>query len=67
MPDDKSKRDFRDRVRVSEDEEYELEHFARTNGITVEQTRELIKKHGNSRDVLEIAAKEVRRVADKAK
>jgi hypothetical protein len=42
MTDDKSKRDFRDRDRVSGEEEYEVEHFARQNGITVEQTRQLI-------------------------
>lgn len=29
MADDKSKRDFRDRNRVSADEDYELEYFAR--------------------------------------
>ena len=61
MTDDKSKRDFRDRDRVSGEEEYEVEHFARQNGITVEQTRQLIQRHGNSREVLEIAAKELRR------
>ena len=53
MTDDKSKRDFRDRDRVSSDEDYEVEHSARGNGITVEQTRELIQRHGNSREALD--------------
>ena len=61
MTDDKSKRDFRDRNKVSGDEGYEVEHFARENGITVEQTRELILKHGNNREILKIAAQEVHR------
>ncbi len=49
MTDDKSKRDFRDRDRVSAGEEYEVRHFAEQNGITMEQAHDLIKKHGNSR------------------
>lgn len=61
MVDDKSKRDFRDRDRVSESEEYEVRHFAEQNGITMEQTRELIRLHGNSRIRLAAAAAELRR------
>ena len=60
MADDKSKRDFRDRNRVSAAEEYEVEHFAQRNGITVEQTLALIRTHGNDRDRLTEAAKAFR-------
>ncbi|WP_032904830.1 DUF3606 domain-containing protein [Mesorhizobium sp. LNJC391B00] len=46
MADDKSKRDFRDRDRVSADEDYEVEYFATKTGITPQQVKELIAKHG---------------------
>ncbi|WP_348627147.1 DUF3606 domain-containing protein [Mesorhizobium sp. WSM2561] len=38
MADDKSKRDFRDPNRVSADEDYELEYFARENGVTTSRS-----------------------------
>ena len=46
MADDKTKRDFRDRDRVSADEDYEVRYFAKQHRITPEQVRELIRKHG---------------------
>lgn len=61
MVDDKSKRDFRDRDRVSGAEDYEVEHFAQQNGLTPQQVRNLIAKHGNSRAVL---AEEARRLRE---
>ncbi|MER9702174.1 DUF3606 domain-containing protein [Mesorhizobium sp. M0146] len=60
MADDKSKRDFRDRDRVSADEDYEVEYFAKKAGITPQQVRELIAKHGNQRETLEREAKALR-------
>ncbi len=57
MADDKSKRDFRDRNRVSADEDYEVQYFADKNGITPAQVRNLIAKHGNDRETLERAVK----------
>ncbi|RUV30169.1 MAG: DUF3606 domain-containing protein [Mesorhizobium sp.] len=57
MADDKTKRDFRDRNRVSADEDYEVDHFAKSNGITPEQVRDLIRRHGNERATLEREAK----------
>ncbi|CCV05613.1 conserved hypothetical protein [Mesorhizobium metallidurans STM 2683] len=57
---DKSKRDFRDRDRVSADEDYEVEYFASKTGITPQQVRELIAKHGNSRATLEQEAQALR-------
>ncbi|MES0073317.1 DUF3606 domain-containing protein [Mesorhizobium sp. M0058] len=61
MVDDKSKRDFRDRDRVSADEDYEVEYFATKAGITPQQVRELIAKHGNQRETLEREAKALRK------
>ena len=60
MADDKSKRDFRDRDRVSAKEDYELRHFAEQNGLTTEQARELIRQHGNDREALTAAARKLR-------
>jgi hypothetical protein len=53
MTDDPTKKDNRDRNRISADEEYEVRYFAEEHGITVEQARELIRMHGNDREVLE--------------
>ncbi|TIT02493.1 DUF3606 domain-containing protein [Mesorhizobium sp.] len=57
MADDKSKRDFRDRNKVSSDDDYEVNFFALQNNITPEQVRELIRKHGSDRATLTEAAK----------
>ena len=56
MADDKGKRDYRDRDRVSADEDYEVQYFAEQNGITPQQVRDLIKKMGNDRKTLIEAA-----------
>lgn len=61
MVDDKSKRDQRDRSRVSGSERYEVEYFAREAGISPEQARELIQKHGNDRETLMREAKKLDR------
>lgn len=60
MADDKTKRDFRDRDRVSADEDYEVRHFANKVGLTVQQVRNLIKQHGNDRKTLEREAEKLR-------
>ncbi|MEI8698141.1 DUF3606 domain-containing protein [Mesorhizobium sp. ISC15] len=52
MADDKTKRDFRDRNRVSADENYEVEYFALEMGITPDQVRDLIRTIGNNRAAL---------------
>ena len=49
MTDDKSKRGERDRSRVAAGEDFEVEYFARQAGITPEQARTLIRRHGNDR------------------
>ncbi|MER8377522.1 DUF3606 domain-containing protein [Mesorhizobium sp. M1406] len=57
MADDKGKRDFRYRQRVSGDEQYQVGYFASKFGRTIPKVRELIKKHGNDRGTLERDAK----------
>jgi hypothetical protein len=60
MADDKTKRDFRDRDRVSGDEEYEVKYFAKLNRITPDEVRELIREHGNDRKTLTREARKLR-------
>ncbi|TIP26401.1 MAG: DUF3606 domain-containing protein [Mesorhizobium sp.] len=60
MADDKSKRDFRDRDRVSAGDDYEIEFFAQQNGISADQVRQLIKNKGNDRATLAEAARALR-------
>jgi hypothetical protein len=57
MADDKSRTDGRDRAKVAGDEEYEVGYLASSTGISLDQARELIERHGNNREVLEAAAK----------
>ncbi|MEQ1956029.1 DUF3606 domain-containing protein [Mesorhizobium yinganensis] len=57
MADDPGKRDFRDRSRVSAEQEHEVRYFAEQAQITVAQARELIRKHGNDRETLMLEAK----------
>ena len=59
MSDDKTKADGRDRSRVSASDDYEVQDFAQKHGITTEQARELIERHGNDREELERAASRV--------
>lgn len=60
MADDRTKRDFRDRERVSADQDYEVRYFAKQHRITPEQVRELITQHGNARKTLEREARKLR-------
>jgi hypothetical protein len=50
MSDDKSKVGQQDRSRVSGSEPYEVEYFGQKHGLTQEQARETIEKHGPSRE-----------------
>lgn len=61
MKDDKAKRDFRDRDRVSGEEDYEVEYFASKMGLTVPQVQDLIRKHGTKREILEREARKLRK------
>lgn len=60
MADDKTKTDNRDRSQVAGDEDYEVRQFAEKAGITAEQARTLIKRHGNDRKVLQEIAESIR-------
>lgn len=53
MADDKSKRDTRDRSRVSASDEYEVSYFASKFNLSTDQVLDLIKQYGNDRDTLE--------------
>ncbi|TIS63869.1 DUF3606 domain-containing protein [Mesorhizobium sp.] len=46
--------------RLSIDEYYEIEHFARENGISPSQVSKLIKKNGNERSALTKAVRALR-------
>lgn len=49
-----------DRSRVSGSERYEVEYFARQNGITEAQARELIRQFGNDRETLNREAQKLK-------
>ncbi|PBB29685.1 DUF3606 domain-containing protein [Mesorhizobium sp. WSM3868] len=57
MADVKSKRDSRDRDRVSGNQVYEVGYFASKFGLSIPEVRKLIAKHGNDRETLEREAK----------
>ncbi|RUV93620.1 DUF3606 domain-containing protein [Mesorhizobium sp. M1A.F.Ca.IN.022.07.1.1] len=59
MADDKSKRGG-DRDRVSADQEYEIEYFAKRHRISPGAVRELIRQHGNSRKAVVREARKLR-------
>jgi Protein of unknown function (DUF3606) len=61
MADDKTKVGAADRSRVASEQDYEVDHFAKRHGITADQARELIRKHGNNRDELDAAAGNLRK------
>lgn len=49
-----------DRSRVSDSEGYEIRYFAEKHGITPDQARELIARHGNDREALDRAAERLK-------
>lgn len=60
MADNKQNTGEPDRSRVSGSEDYEVRHFADQNGISMDQARELIERHGNDRETLEAAARRLK-------
>jgi hypothetical protein len=60
MADDKTQRDFRDRDRISAEEDYEVRYFAKQHRISPEQVRDLVKEHGNDRKTLDREAGKLR-------
>lgn len=60
MAHDPHKKAFRDRERVAGDQEHEVRYLAEENGISEEQVRDLIDRHGTMRNDLEREAKKLR-------
>jgi hypothetical protein len=60
MADNKKKTDGRDRAKVSASEPYEVSYFAKKHGLAAEQAREIIEKHGPSREACDAAAERKR-------
>jgi hypothetical protein len=56
MPDDTTQVGAQDRSRVAGEQEHEVRYFAEKHGISIEQARELIERHGNDRETLDAAA-----------
>ena len=63
MADDKTKTDYRNRGRVAGEEDYEVRDFAEEAGISQDQARTLIKRHGNDRKMLHELAETLKRTA----
>ncbi|CAN7515353.1 DUF3606 domain-containing protein [Phenylobacterium sp. LjRoot219] len=49
-----------DRGRVSGSEDYEVRYFAEAIGLDVEKVRELIRRHGDDREMLEREARKLK-------
>jgi hypothetical protein len=60
MADDRSKRGGPDRQRVSAEEGYEVAHFANKHGITLDEARDIIQRHGPSRAQSDAAAEKLK-------
>ena len=56
MSDDKSKQGTPDRSKVSASEPYELSYIASKFALSLDEARDLVAKHGPSREAVEAAA-----------
>jgi len=61
MADNKQNVGEPDRSRVSGSEDYEVRYFADKHGISMDQARDLIARHGNQREALDRAAEQLKR------
>ena len=61
MPDSKNHIGEPDRSLVSGEEHYEVQHLAERTGISTDEARELIARHGHNRETLEREAAKLRR------
>lgn len=59
MPDDKRKTGAQDRARVAGGQDYEVDYLVEKTGVSIDQAREPIKRHGNNRETLEREAKKL--------
>lgn len=57
MPDNKNDQGAQDRARVSAEQPCELAYLAQKHGLPQEQARDIIERHGPSRDACDAAAK----------
>ena len=48
MPDDRSRRGSQDRSRINMSEDYEVEYWAKSLGVSKERLAEIVKKVGDS-------------------
>ncbi|HEV2674345.1 MAG TPA: DUF3606 domain-containing protein [Aliidongia sp.] len=60
MSDDKTKTGAADRRQVAKGEDYEVEYFAKTHGISIAEAKSLIERIGNDRAKLDEAAKQLK-------
>lgn len=60
MADDKQNVGEPDRSRVSGSEDYEVRYFADRHGLSLDQARDLIARHGNDRGALDAAARRMK-------
>ncbi|TPG42718.1 DUF3606 domain-containing protein [Sphingomonas koreensis] len=60
MADDKAQIGKPDRGRVAAGEDYEVAYFAQRHGISQDQARDLIERHGNDRAALDAAANQLK-------
>jgi hypothetical protein len=60
VADDKNNRGEPDRSRVSGSEDYEVSYFASKHGISAEEARKLIERHGNDRETLDREAQKLK-------
>lgn len=63
MPDDKTKTDNRDRKQVAGEQDFEVQFFAQEAGISIEQARTLIERHGHDREKLHDLAGSIKRAS----
>lgn len=60
MTDNTTKTGISDRRQVAGGEGYEVNYFAEKHGITREQAKDLISRHGNNRATLDAAAEKLK-------
>jgi len=60
MADDKTNRGAQDRAKAAAGQDYEVRYLAEKHGLSPDQARDLIKKHGNDRATLDAAARRLK-------
>lgn len=62
MPDHQSIAEDRDKAGPAAAEDYEVRYLARATGITLQEARDLIARLGRDRELLEPAARSLKKV-----